>query len=351
MNRPVVKVIVPCYGYAHWLKGCVMSALDQPSVDVRVLIVDDCSPDDTPAVARALVARDERVQYRRNEQNLGLIGTVNDGLKWADDSDYTVVLSADDLLVRGSLGRATRVMEAAPNIGLVYGRARYAHVDRPLPSTRGRWRRTVVWSGADWLRLRCRSAYNCISSPEVVVRTSVHRAAGSYDPGCFHTCDMNMWLRIAAFADVAYIKGAPQALYRIHSDSMLRSDPDPLVDLRERRAAFQSMFTSCAHLLDDAEELRAMVNRRLARQALWAASRTMDRGVSDQRGAAKIEELVEFALEVYPAASGLREWRGLQLRRRIGAGRSLWFFPFVLTGAAHRARVHYNRMRWIATGV
>jgi hypothetical protein len=351
VSQPLVKVIVPCFRYAGWLEGCVSSALNQPGVDVRVLVIDDCSPDDTPAVGRALVASDDRIEYRRHRQNMGLIATANEGLDWADDGDYTVLLSADDLLVPGSLQRAAEVMEASPTVGMVYGRARYAHVGRPLPSAAGRWRRTDVWAGERWIRLRCRSGHNCISSPEVVVRTAVQRAVGHYDPACFHTSDMNMWLRIAAISDIAYIKGIPQAIYRIHGDSMLRSDRDPMLDLRERRAAFESFFSSCEHLLDDAEGLRAMAGQALARQALWVASRAVDRRLTDGPNALPVDELTEFALEAYPDARRLREWRGLRLRLAIGPGRSLWFFPFVLTGAAHRARVHADRIRRIATRV
>ena len=78
---PSVSVIVPCYRYADVLEGCVSSILEQEGVDVRVLILDDCSPDDTPAVASRLAAADPRVEYRRNEQDLGLIGTANAGLQ------------------------------------------------------------------------------------------------------------------------------------------------------------------------------------------------------------------------------------------------------------------------------
>jgi hypothetical protein len=351
MSPPLVKVIVPCYGYAKWLDGCVASALDQPRVEVRVLVIDDCSPDDTPEVAAQLMAADNRIEYRRHERNRGLIGTINHGLEWADDSDYVVVLSADDLLVRGSLGRAVDVMEASPGVGLVYGRAHYLRGEGPSPAARGRWRRTDVWSGDRWLRTRCRSAHNCISSPEVVVRTSVHRAAGRYDPSCVHTSDLNMWLRIAAISDVAFIKGVPQAYYRVHSDSMLRSDRDPLLDLRERRKAFESLFSSCGSELPGCDELRATVGRALARQALWAASRAVDRGLTDGPKALPVDGLVQFALDICPTATRLREWHGLRLRCALGSGRSLWFPPFVITGVAHRALYHVRRARTMTSGV
>ena len=122
-----------------------------------------------------------------------------------------------------------------------------------MPTPSGRWRATDTWRGHDWLRLRCRSAYNCISSPEVVVRTAVQRAVGGYDARCFHTSDLNMWLRIAAVADIAYVRGLPQAIYRIHPGSMLRSQDGPMVDLRERRRGVRLVLRSARRsALDDA---------------------------------------------------------------------------------------------------
>ena len=58
-----VDVIVPCYRYAHFLRECVESILSQPLTDVRVLIIDDASPDHTPEVAAELATRDKRVEY------------------------------------------------------------------------------------------------------------------------------------------------------------------------------------------------------------------------------------------------------------------------------------------------
>jgi hypothetical protein len=350
MSAPTVSVIVPCYRYASLLEGCVASVIAQSDVDVEVLIIDDCSPDETPEVGCRLAAADERVEYRRHERNQGLVATANEGLRWARGR-YVVLLSADDLLVPGSLGRAASVLEAHPGVGMVYGRPLLARAGRPLPEPVGRWRGTDVWAGGAWIRRRCRTAHNCISSPEVVVRTTVQRAVGGYDGACFHTSDLNMWLRIAAVSDIAYVRGVPQAIYRIHPGSMLRSQDGPMVDLRERRAAFESFFATCAPLLDDPAGLRLMAGRALARQALWRASRAVDRGLVDGPAAMPVDELIAFALDVYPAARRLREWHGLRVRRWIGAGRSGWFVPFLATGAAHRVRFHAGRRRWRARGI
>lgn len=350
MTPPTVSVIVPCYRYAHVLEGCVASVLAQDGVDVRVLVIDDCSPDDTPTVAARLAAADDRVEYRRHGDNRGLIATANEGLAWAS-GDYVVLLSADDELTPGSLARATRVMAEHPAVGMVYGRTAFAHGGRPPPRPRtARRGATRIWRGADWVHLRCRTAHNCISSPEVVVRASVQRAVGGYDPACYHTSDLNMWLRIAAVSDIAYV-AAVQAIYRIHADSMLRSDASPMVDLHNRRAAFESFFAGAGAQLAGARRMDSQARRALARQALWQASRAVDRGKVDGADGELVEQLVRFALDVCPQTRGLREWRGYRLRRRIGAGRSLWFPPFVATGVAHRVHGHALRLRLRTRGI
>ena len=123
-----------------------------------------------------------------------------------------------------------------------------------------------------------------------------------------------------------------------------------MVDLRERRAAFDTFFETCAPRLDDPERLRDSVGRALARQALWRASRAFDTGRVEGDGALPVDELVAFALDVFPEARRLREWRGLRVRRSIGAGRSGWFPPFVATGSAHRLRSHADRLRMETRG-
>ncbi len=250
----------------------------------------------------------------------------------------------------GSLGRAVGALESHPGAAMAYGHAQYFQADERPPALRTRARGVRVQSGAEWIRRRCRSGHSCISSPEAVVRTSVARRVGPYDPACAHTSDLNMWLRVAAVGDVAYVRGATQALYRIHSDSMLRSmlrDPGGAVhDLRERRAAFERFFAASGSVVPGAERMLATARRTLARQALWKASRGYDRGRLTGPDAVPVDDLVAFALETSPTARRLREWHGLQLRRRLGAGRTLLLFPpFLATGAAHRLRAGYNHWR------
>src|SRR6516165_6226075 len=117
-----VSVVIPCYKYGHFLEDVVASVLDdQAGVDVRVLIIDDASPDDSAEMARKIAAREPRVEVAVHEANKGNIATFNEGLlEWAD-GDYSVLMSADDRLTPGALRRARDLLDACPRVGFVYG--------------------------------------------------------------------------------------------------------------------------------------------------------------------------------------------------------------------------------------
>src|SRR5579859_7371171 len=178
-----VSVVIPCYKYGHYLEECVASVLDhQEGVDVRVLIIDDASPDDSAEVARKIAARDPRVEVIVHETNKGNIATFNEGLiDWAD-GDYSILLSADDRLTPRALRRARDLLDAHPSVGFVYGRALYVMDGAPLPTARTTVRGWSTWPGPRWLEHRFRQAENPITSPEIVVRTSLQKRVGVYDP-------------------------------------------------------------------------------------------------------------------------------------------------------------------------
>ena len=177
-----VSVVIPCYNYGHFLEEAVTSVLDdQEGVDVRVLIIDDASPDDSAEVARKIAAREPRVEVIVHAANKGNIATYNEGLlEWAD-GDYCVLMSADDRLTPGALRRARDLLDANPGVGFVYGRALWVMHGAPLPTARTKVRGWSVWPGPWWIEHRFRQAENPINSPEIVVRTSLQKRVGGYD--------------------------------------------------------------------------------------------------------------------------------------------------------------------------
>ncbi len=336
---PRVDVGIPCYDYGRFLTDAVRHALDQPGVDVRVLIVDDCSTDDTEAIGRALADGDPRVEYRRNPTNLGPTATFDVAVEWAS-AEYFALVSADDLLAPGSLARASAVMERDPAVGLVYGVA-VDFVDQPDPSTLHVAADVRRSSGSDWLERRCRQATNTIRSPEAVVRTSVQHRVGGYESQLPHTHDFHVWLKIASVSDVVRIGGPVHAWYRIHGDNLSIRQIDGLEsELRHRRSALSLFFGQGWLPASRSAELRHASDRRLSELAMDGARRLIDTGGPSTAA----DSLVEFADEV--ATPGRVERWGYALRK--GSGR--WW---ARSGAAtisrlvRRLRAEVAWRRWI----
>ena len=343
MQPSSVSVAIPCYNYGRYLGECVASVLEQTGVDVRVLIIDDASTDDSAAVAAALAAADARIECRVHAVNQGHIRTYNEGLQWASGT-YTVLLSADDALTPGALQRACALLDAHANVGFVYGRALVFRDDRPRPRPQTEPGRCRIWPGREWFELRCRMTECCLHSPEAVVRTSVLRQLGGFREELPHAGDLEMWMRLALHADVGYIAGTHQAYYRDHLQSMHRQRYGTVfADLVQVRAAFEVLFRDYGQVIADRSRLEDIVKRTLARRALRAACREYDRGRPASRDAAALEAL---AMATYSAADALGEMRGLQRRKRLGPALCRILQPFTamtaqrVYGALRRRRLH-----------
>jgi hypothetical protein len=149
-----------------------------------------------------------------------------------------------------------------------------------------------------------------------VVRTTLYRQLGGYREELPHTADFEMWMRLALHADVGYVAGPPQALYRQHAMSMhhQRFNTD-LDELPQYVAAFAVLFREYAHRIAGAEELEAMVRRTLAERALSAACRLYDRGPWQADTAAAFERI---AMTTYPDVAMLANMGRLQRRKLLG---------------------------------
>jgi hypothetical protein len=343
--RGTVSVVVPCHDYGRYLELCVTSVLGQHGVDLDVSIIDDGSTDDTPEICARLAARDRRVRWVRHRVVQGHVATFNEGLADAT-GDYVVLLSADDALAPGALARAARFLDDEPTVGMVYGHPVY-FTSAPLPPARRGEGIRRVRSGIDWITRRCRAGTNCISSPEVVMRRRTLEAVGGFDPDLPVTGDLELWLRIAAHADIGYLAGTDQAYYRRHPSSMYRADHRVVADLEARRAAFTTFFAGDGRDLPDAEHLETEARIALADEALWKASRAYDRG---RVGSTPVGPLMYFAATTWPRTRDLRHARRLERRLHRGERLSQALQPFDVAAIGHHLAEQVQNRRWARTG-
>ena len=310
IGSPTVSIVVPCYNYGHYLDQAVNSALSQDDVDVEVIVVDDCSTDGSRDVAQKLAEADSRVNLVLHERNRGHIQTYNDGLSRAG-GDHVVLLSADDMLAPGALARASAIMEARPDVGLVYGYAEEFTCEPPkarmAPSS---W---TVWHGAEWINRICARGMNIIINPEAMLRRSLMNDLVGYDQRLPHAADMDLWMRAAARANVARVNGVDQAFYRIHATNMHTTEfAGLLTDMVERCRVFDQFFATHSNL-PRSERSYALARRSMAAEAMRCACLAMDRGGT--LGDAEAAEFAEFARSCSPSVERSFRWRAYESRR------------------------------------
>lgn len=310
----LVDVVVPCYQYGAYLRECVDSILGQSLRDLRVLIIDDASTDETPEVARALERADRRVSVSTHEKNRGIIATLNEGLEWAS-GDYVLIISADDLLFPGALQRAVELMESHPTVSMTCGRA----IPVRGAVTPG-WENQPQDSGYRILSgkafLDANSARNIVCAPTAVVRTRIQKKVGGYRPELPHAADFEMWLRLAAHGDVGVLR-AFQAVYRIHGTnfSLAYAEQGGLPDLQQRRLAIDCFIEACRDVLPDADARRDRMRRLLGLDALRRAGDALNRGDT-----AVAEQLRRFAAETSPGVQWSIPGAKLAFKRALGTG-------------------------------
>ena len=316
-SLPRVDIIVPCYNYGRFLRACLKSVLDQSGCQVRALIIDDCSTDDSLDIARAIAAEDSRVQVLAHDVNRGHIATFNEGIEWLA-SDYMLLLSSDDMLAPGALARATELMEAEPSISFVWGPAIQfsdetelaTQLSRQPPPSRGRLER-----GRDFIFGFCIKPDNHIETATAVVRTTLQKKVGGYRPELPHSGDMEMWLRLAAYGDVGVVSEV-QAFTRIHVHNMrhgYKADRNS-ADYEQRHLAFQMFFDNQSERLEGADRLARLARRSIAEDVLWSAARHFEVAEGD----AATARLMDLASTIDRSILWAPLWWKTSVKRVLG---------------------------------
>src|SRR3954452_2493807 len=129
MSSARVTCVVTTYQYGHFIGRCLDSVLgqDHPRDQLEVIVIDDGSTDGT----REVVARyGDAVRYV-HQPNAGQIAATNRGIVEAT-GDYITLVDADDTLPPNSVSARAEILDARPEVGLVYGDMRIIDADDHL---------------------------------------------------------------------------------------------------------------------------------------------------------------------------------------------------------------------------
>lgn len=211
--RPLVSVVIPTYKRAQLLRKAIISALAQERAgelfDMEIIVVDDCSPDDTAQVA----AEFPQIHYLRLSKNSGASGARNAGIRCAKGK-YVALLDDDDEFLTHKLMVQVPILEAHPEVGVLYGQSVVTGSEVPL----------LLWpewgpSGNVFEAFVTRTD-DFLHPPTWLVRRELFESAGFFDETKAGMEHYDMALRIAARTPWMFLSGGPVARGRFSQNGL-----------------------------------------------------------------------------------------------------------------------------------
>jgi hypothetical protein len=218
-SSTLVSVVVPVHNGARYLAEALDSVLAQTHRQLEILVVDDGSTDDTPAV----VARyGERLRLLRHADNRGPSAARNIGLR-AARGPFVAFLDSDDRWLPEKLARQAAVLDARPDVGLVY--TGWWHVD----AERRRFGEPVIVRDEGDL-FRKLVLGNLVHPVAVMVRRSLLEQAGGFDDSIRYNEDWDLFLRLSLRGMRWAGIEEPLCEYRVHPEQATRHAEQMLTD-------------------------------------------------------------------------------------------------------------------------
>jgi GT2 family glycosyltransferase len=207
-----LSVVMPTYNGSRYISTALESIASEFAGDVEVIVVDDCSTDETPRLLKG-TARRIPLHVVRNERQLGWVAATNVGFRLAR-GEWLCTLHQDDLWVTGHVSALRDAVRSSPEAGLIVGASIFIDdAGRPL----GRWR--LPWRGTSPDREEiARRLYvqNFLAIPATCIRADTLRKVGALDEHLWYTADWDLWLRLARVTPVVTARG-PLAGFRVHA--------------------------------------------------------------------------------------------------------------------------------------
>jgi glycosyltransferase involved in cell wall biosynthesis len=113
---PCVSVVLPVYNVANYVEATIASILRQTFTDFELLVIDDCSTDETAAKVQSI--DDPRLRFIQNDCNLGRAGTDNAALPYVRGK-YLAKMDGDDICHRERLAHQVAHLEHHPEVNVV----------------------------------------------------------------------------------------------------------------------------------------------------------------------------------------------------------------------------------------
>ena len=229
-NYPLVTVGIPNFNYGHFIKEALDSVRAQTYPHIELIIVDDCSNDNSVDVIENWIKDYEgncKIHFIQNEKNLGLSKSCNVILKNANGK-YFQLLDSDDIIYPFKISKQVEILENSPNAALVYSNVVVVNEDgeiiNPDYCNRINYDKNNMPEGKVKDELL---DFNFITVHSALVHTGRAKEVGGFDE-TLALQDYYMWLQLSEKYEIKFLNECT-AFYRIHSSSMsnnIKTNPD-----------------------------------------------------------------------------------------------------------------------------
>lgn len=200
-----VSVIMPAYNAEATIAASIESVLNQTHENLELLVVNDCSKDNTAEIVREYAARDGRVRFLENEKNSGVSLTRNLGVREAR-FDWVAFLDSDDTWTKNKLERQLCVMQEHPECALFFTSTSYVDEEGTRSDYVLHAPEKVFYKD-----LLCQNVVSCSSS---LVRRSLLLKHPMKDDRMIHE-DLATWLHVLQETPYAVGVDEPLLNYRV----------------------------------------------------------------------------------------------------------------------------------------
>jgi len=254
---PRIGVVIPAFNAHEFLPDALASVHAQTVTATSVIVVDDCSQDDT-----VVVARRHGAQVVALPENSGPASARNAGVRALPDCEYVAFLDADDVWIPQHLEILLRGFSTR-GVGLVHSLTGFMNAGAPPESSGG----LDADAARDALEELLRS--NTVSQSSVAVRVADFWAVGGYGEGLRFAEDYDLWLRLAA--ETRFVRVPRQtSLRRLHEAQASRHSARLLRGAHEARKRGITFARSRGRSLDEETIQRSELE--MAREVLgWAS--------------------------------------------------------------------------------
>lgn len=207
MFIPLVSIVLPTYNGSKYIRTSIESCLTQSFRDFELIIVNDCSTDNTLSIAKEYGVKDDRIIIINNEFNKKLPLSLNTGFGLARGKYFTWT-SDDNYYAPDALEKMLKVFKEDTGIDLVY--SDYHLIDESGSITGSRKMGDVNQSFNGWL-----GAGACF-----LYRKELHTANNGYNPAAFLIEDYDFFVRAFMKSNFYYLSTPDLYYYREHETSL-----------------------------------------------------------------------------------------------------------------------------------